>query len=199
MFDTMRKLTDRLRRLGRIASLRRFARRQEGAAAIEFAIVAVPFLALILGTMETALVFFADQTLETMVQQGARLVMTGQAQNNGWSGAAAFKNQFCPSGQSVGLFRCDQLYVNVQSYGTFGAVSSVPPAPTTNGSLDPSKQVYQPGTSCNIVIVQLYYQWPIIVTFMGFQTLANFSSNSRLLTATAAFRNEPFAGSGVTC
>jgi Flp pilus assembly protein TadG len=199
MFDTMRNLKDRLRRLGRIASPRRFARRQEGAAAIEFAIVALPFLALILGTMETALVFFADQTLETMVQTGARLIMTGQAQNNGWNGVAAFKNQFCPAGQSVGLFNCDQIFVNVQSYGTFGAISSVPAPPTNNGVLDPTKQVYQPGTSCNIVIVQLYYQWPIIVTFMGFNHLANFSNSSRLLTATAAFRNEPFGGTGVTC
>jgi len=200
MRDTMRSLKRRFQRLGRIVSPRRFARRQSGAAAIEFAIVALPFLAIMLGTMETALVFFADQTLETMVQQGARLVMTGQAQNNGWNDAATFKSQFCPAGHTSGLFNCDRLFVNVQSYGSFGAVGSVPGAPTDNsGNLSAANQVYQPGTSCNIVIVRLYYQWPIIVTFMGFQTLANFSSNSRLLTATAAFRNEPFAGSGVTC
>jgi Flp pilus assembly protein TadG len=194
----MRNLKGGLRRLGRIASPRRFARRQEGAAAVEFALVALPFLALILGTMETALVFFADQTLETMVQNGARLVMTGQAQNYAWNNPAAFKAQFCPTGQSRGLFTCDRVYVNVQSYGSFGAISSVPQAPTNNGTLDPSRQVYQPGTACQMVIVQLYYEWPIVVTFMGFNRLANFSSSSRLLTATAAFRNEPF-GSGATC
>ncbi len=201
MLETMRSLKRRIRRLGRIVSPRRFARRQGGAAAIEFALVALPFLGIMLGTMETALVFFADQTLETMVQQGARLVMTGQVQNGGGgvTDAASFKQQFCPAGQTVGMFNCQNLYVNVQSYGTFGAVSAVPAAPTTNGTLDPNKQIFQPGTSCSIVIVQLYYQWPIIVTFMGFNKLANFSTNSRLLTATAAFRNEPYGGSGVTC
>jgi len=199
MLDPMRSLKGRLKRLGRIASPRRFVRRQDGSTAVEFALIAAPFLGLILGTMETALVFFADQTLETMVQKGARLVMTGQAQNNGWADAATFKSQFCPAGQSSGVFSCDKVYVNVQSYGNFAAVSSVPPAPTTNGALDANKQVYNPGTSCNIVIVQLYYQWPIVFTMAGFSNLVNFSNNTRLLTATAAFRNEPFAGTGVTC
>lgn len=200
MLDPMRSLKRRIQRLGRIVSPRRFARRQDGAAAVEFAIVALPFLAILLGTMETALVFFADQTLETMVQQGARLVMTGQAQNNsGVTDPTSFRNQFCPSGQTVGLFNCSQVLINVQSYGSFGAIPSVPAPPSTNGALDAAKQVYQPGTSCNIVIVRLYYQWPIIVTFMGFNSLANWSTSSRLLTATAAFRNEPFAGSGATC
>ena len=48
---------------GRIA--RRFVHRQDGAAAIEFALVAAPFLALTFAILETAMVFFAGQTLET--------------------------------------------------------------------------------------------------------------------------------------
>src|SRR5690348_8402195 len=98
---TRSKLRRKLTRLARIASPRRFVRRTEGATAVEFALVLAPFLALILGTMQTALVFFADQTLETMVSDGARLIMTGQAQNNGWK-ASDFKNAICPAGQSYG-------------------------------------------------------------------------------------------------
>jgi len=41
-----------------------FVLRQDAAAAVEFALVAAPFLALIFAIVETALVFFADQTLE---------------------------------------------------------------------------------------------------------------------------------------
>ena len=44
--------------------LRRFARRQDGAAAVEFAFIAAPFLALLFAILETSLVFFAGQTLE---------------------------------------------------------------------------------------------------------------------------------------
>jgi len=43
------------------AVLRRFGRRQDGTAAIEFAMVAAPFLGMIFAIMETAMVFFAGR------------------------------------------------------------------------------------------------------------------------------------------
>jgi hypothetical protein len=42
------------------------------------------------------------------------------------------------------------------------------------------------------VVVQLFYQWPIYVSLMNLGNLTNMSGNSRLLVATAAFRNEPY-------
>ncbi len=42
-----------------------------GAAAVEFALVAVPFLALTFAMMETAFVFFAGQTLEAAAADSA--------------------------------------------------------------------------------------------------------------------------------
>jgi hypothetical protein len=35
------------------------------------------------------------------------------------------------------------------------------------------------------------YEWPIFVNLMG-DSIANMSNNTRLLVATAAFRNEPY-------
>jgi Flp pilus assembly protein TadG len=54
-------------------------RQGEGAATIEFAPVAVPFLALTFAIIETALVFFAGQTLEPAVSNAGRLIMAGKA------------------------------------------------------------------------------------------------------------------------
>ena len=68
--------------------MRRFARGDDGAAAVEFGMVAAPFLALMFAIMETALVFFAGQTLETAVADSARLIMTGQAQSQSFDAAA---------------------------------------------------------------------------------------------------------------
>jgi Flp pilus assembly protein TadG len=48
------------------------------------------FFALLFAIIEIAIVFFADQTLETVAQGSARYVMTGQAQNNGFD-QTAFK------------------------------------------------------------------------------------------------------------
>ena len=45
--------------------------------------VAAPFLALVFAILETSIVFFAGQTLETAAADSARLIMTGQAQTAG--------------------------------------------------------------------------------------------------------------------
>ena len=190
MIEIMRNaLKRKIRRLARRASPRRFARRQDGSVAVEFGLILLPFLALMFGIMETALVFFADQTLETAVADSARLIMTGQAQTQNLT-AATFKNAVCA--RIYGLFDCQNgVYVNVQTYSTFGSISYSPPI-DGQGNLDSSNFVYQPGGPGDIVVVQLFYQWPIYVSLMDLSRLSNMSGNKRLLVATAAFRNEPY-------
>jgi len=60
----------------------------------------------------------------------------------------------------------------------------------TNGQLQTNNLQYQMGGPGDIVVVQVYYQWPIIVP--GLDMLANISGNNRLLVATAVFENEPY-------
>src|ERR1035437_1140141 len=85
-----RKIAPYVHRLLPARAACRFARHQDGTAAIEFALVAVPFLALLFAILETALVFFAGQTLETAASDSGRLIMTGQAQTAGYT-QGAFK------------------------------------------------------------------------------------------------------------
>jgi len=139
--------------------------------------------------METALVFFADQTLETAVADSARLIMTGQAQTQNLT-AATFKNAVCA--RIYGLFDCQGgVYVNVTTYSSFGSITYTPPL-DNNGNLKTTSFVYQPGGPGDIVVVQLFYQWPIYVSLMNLSKLSNMNGNNRLLVATAAFRNEPY-------
>lgn len=182
-----RQISGTISRLSARARLRRFARAQDGAAAIEFGLVAAPFLALLFAIMETAFVFFAGQSLEYAASQAGRLVMTGQADTNGWS-QSSFKTQVCAN--VVALFDCaNKLYVNVQKYSSFTSSSTTPPY--NNGQLDTTKMNYQIGGPGDVIIVQLYYQWPIYVSLLS-DNLANQSGNNRLLVATNAFRNEPY-------
>ena len=60
---------------------RAFRRNNRGSAAVEFSLIAVPFFALFFAIVETGIVFFASQVLETATQDSARMIMTGQAQN----------------------------------------------------------------------------------------------------------------------
>lgn len=184
---TSNKILAHLRRLLPARLARRFVRQQDGAAAVEFALVAAPFLALTFAIIETAFVFFAGQTLEAAASDSARLIMTGQAQTAGYS-AANFKTQVCA--RIYGLFDCaNGIYVDVKKYSSFSAVSAT--APVTNGAIDPAKTSYVPGDVGDIVVVSLYYQWPIYVTMFS-NNLDNLSSGKRLLTATSVFRVEPY-------
>jgi len=168
-------------------TVRRFSRGQDGAAAVEFALVAAPFLALMFAIMETALVFFAGQTLETAVADSARLIMTGQAQTQSFT-AAQFKSAVC--GKVGGLFDCAAgLQIDVQTYSTFGSVDNSPPL-DANGNLK-TNFGYNPGGPGQIVVVRLMYQWPVYASLLGFN-LGDMAGNKRLIMATASFRNEPY-------
>jgi Flp pilus assembly protein TadG len=184
-------LANRARRLlpGRAACC--FVRRQDGAAAVEFALVALPFLALIFAILETALVFFANQTLEAAASESARLIMTGQAQSAGYSQDDFKRQVVCSYLQTgVSLFDCEHgVEVDVKSYSSFTAIDTAPPV--NNGQLDTSNMAYTPGAAGDIVVVRLYYKWPIYVSLLG-NNLATLSGGDRLLVATSVFRNEPF-------
>jgi Flp pilus assembly protein TadG len=189
MLDRIRhKIAARVHRLLPARAACRFARQQDGAAAIEFALVAAPFLALTFAILETALVFFAGQTLEAAASDSARLIMTGQAQTASYT-QADFKTQVC-NRLAGGLFNCSTgVYVDVKTYTSFSSVNTA--SPIVNGVFDPTKVAYSPGVQGSIVVVTLYYQWPIYVTLLG-DKLSNLNGGSRLLVATSVFRNEPY-------
>jgi Flp pilus assembly protein TadG len=189
MIDHIRKrLAITMRRLVRGKIVRRLARDEGGIATVEFAIVAAPFLALMFAIMETAIVFFAGQTLETAVGDSARLIMTGQAQTSSFT-QVQFKNAVCA--KILGLFDCQGgLQIDVKTYTSFSTVNTGKPI-DSNGNLQTSSFGYSPGGPGDIVVVRLMYQWPIYVSLLGFN-LADMSSGKRLIIATATFRNEPY-------
>jgi Flp pilus assembly protein TadG len=171
------------RRLLAMRMMRRLVRKQDGSAAVEFGMVAAPFLLLVFAIMETSIVFFAGQALETAVADSARLIMTGQAQSQGFN-QSSFKTAVCA--KIYGLFNCNSgVYVDVKTYSNFSNINLTPPL-DANGTFQ-NNQTYEPGGPGDIVVVRLFYQWPIYVSL-----LQNMSGNKRLLVATAAFRNEPY-------
>ena len=170
--------------------IRRFGRNRRGSAIVEFALIAPVFFALLFAIIETAIMFFASQMLETITQESARQIMTGQAQTAGYSSSQFLSSVVCP--QIPTLFTCANVYVDVESDPSqFSNVSIA--NPVTSGAFDASKLNFNMGGSCSVVTVTLYYQWQMFVTGLGYN-ISNLNGNKRLLSATAAFRNEPYAG-----
>lgn len=179
-------------------ALRGFRGNRRGSAAVEFALVAPIFFALLFAIIETALMFFANQVLETITQSSARVVLTGQAQSGSVTACAVsgvatpctqstFKTYVCT--QIPALFDCSKLYVDVTSFSSFSSVT-LPSHIDGSGGFDTTMS-YSPGSAGDIVVVRLFYQWPLFVTGLGYN-IANLTGSKRLLVATAAFKNEPY-------
>ena len=166
------------------ARLRRAAACQSGAAAAELALIALPFTALLVAMVETALVFFAGQVLQEATTASGRLVMTGQAVG---MNAAQFQQAVC--NRAAALFNCSQLTVSVQTFGTFASITTA--SPLSGGKMTTSPMPYSPGTPGQIEVVHVYYPWPLGADSLGLG-LINVNGNAHLLTATSVFRNEPY-------
>jgi Flp pilus assembly protein TadG len=189
----MRMLAAVKRRLGRSAarlrSPKQLAGCESGATVVEFAFVAAPFLALLVALFQAALVFFAGRVLDTTTESASRYIMTGQAQNGGMN-QSAFATWVC--GQTFALFNCNKFMINVQSYGSFSSATTSTPTLTFDGSGNVTNSWnYSPGNPGDIVVVQVMYQWPIVLGPLG-MNLSNLSNGNRLLVSTVAFKNEPF-------
>jgi Flp pilus assembly protein TadG len=180
---------------GRLRSSRHFALCRKGATAIEFALVAAPFLALLVATFETALVFFAGRVLDEVTEEASRYILTGQAQQSNMT-QAQFLNYVCTSSNTAALvsalFNCGKLMVNVQNYSDFASASTTGPTLTfnSNGTVSNTWN-YAPGTPGSIVVVQVMYQWPIVLGPLNFN-LSNLANGNRLLVSTAVFKTEPY-------
>jgi Flp pilus assembly protein TadG len=170
--------------------LRRFRRNRRGSAAVEFALVAPLFFALLFAIIEAAIVFFAGQVLEQGTAESARLMMTHQAQDSGMT-EAEFKTNLC--NRIKVLFNCNgnpaSITVDVKVFTPGTAITITDPIVSGNLSGTFTYQL-PPSGSPNTVVVRAFYKWPLFVTGLGFN-LANLSGSQRLLAATAAFHVEP--------
>jgi Flp pilus assembly pilin Flp len=69
---------------------RGFLADENGATAIEFGLVAAPFVALLVAITQSFLVLFASQLLETVVTPFSLLILTGRFQRR-WQGRRIFR------------------------------------------------------------------------------------------------------------
>jgi Flp pilus assembly protein TadG len=186
---------------------RGIVRDEKGAVAVEFAILAVPFFALIFAIIETSMTFFAQQILESALQDATRQIRTGQSQTAAvpWN-EVEFRKKIC--GGTFGLFECsatnattDRLRIKVTPVTTFSAASAQIVKPIDDTKCTPTAppadcnwtlaESYDDGKGSDVIIAQAFYKWPTIVNLPWFN-FANQAGNNRLLSAVRVFKNEPF-------
>jgi Flp pilus assembly protein TadG len=166
----------------------------KGATAVEFALIAPPFLALIAGLMQVFLIFFAQSVLENAVRASTRQILTGQVQTQDASlssavAMAAFHQTVCNNANV--LFTCSGLMVDVEVANNWSSTNVAMPVLTYdgNGNVNNTWQ-FNPGNAGDIVVVRVVYLWPVFFGSLGFNW-ANQANGTREIMASAAFQNEP--------
>jgi hypothetical protein len=61
----------------------------------------------------------------------------------------------------------------------------------TGGVFNSGSLGYNPGGPGDIVVVRLYYKYPVYINLLGFN-LSDLTGGYDLLAATAVFKNEPY-------
>ncbi|PYF01733.1 Flp pilus assembly protein TadG [Rhodopseudomonas faecalis] len=170
-----------------MTKLLRFRRSDNASAAVEFALIAPMFFGLLFAILETAMVFFAGQALETATQDASRAFLTDQVQSQG-TPREDFKQMIC--NEASALFNCAKLDIDVQSYPPGSPI--IMNSPNQGGTYNANNLAYQPppAGSQNTVVIRVFYQWPIFVTALGYK-IANIGGSDGgyfLLTSTVALR-----------
>jgi Flp pilus assembly protein TadG len=160
-------------------------RNRNGAAAVEFALLVLPFFTIIFVIIQISLMFFIETGLDGALVKTARKVRTGYAASNAWT-ITTFKADLCAN---LALsFGCASKVLVVASVVT--DMSSIPnTSPTTNGVLTVTEQ-YNTGTNGSYVLIHVYLPWMPILPMYNFAG-ATLKDGTYILGAASLFRNEP--------
>jgi len=184
-------------RLFRHPLLKRFARTDDGVAAIEFGFLAIPFFYIIMATLETSLVSFAETNLTTSVETAARVIRVGAfgTGDPGEDKSALFIQSVCDN--AVMVPDCaTNLKVDVRTMTQFAQGAGLGSIDACLDSADPANFDVTPGTSSALMLVRVCYRWELVTPFMSQVFSYPAGSGYRTLSSVIAFRNEPYAGSG---
>ncbi|HMO28077.1 TadE/TadG family type IV pilus assembly protein [Enterovirga sp.] len=182
----------------------RFRKGQEGATAIEFALVAGPFLFALLATVEVAMVMWTSEVLDHAVATAARKIYTGEFQSSASNAGLSSKDlrtkvQKAICAEVGSLVDCGSIDVDVRPICTgstadtcgidaFGSATMLNPV-NAQKEYDASSYGYQTIGAKQIGLVTASTQYKTFFPPLSLGTLAN---GNRLLISTAAFMAEPY-------
>jgi len=171
--------------------LSRFAGNRDGATAIEFTVLALPFAALTFAILESCISFAAQEVLTNATDDIARQVRTGQLKGANIT-ESGLKQAICDRLKILVASGCadgTDLVVELQSSDTF--VQAAGKAKLTMQNNDLVSNGVKPGGALTINTLKVAYKWPVITDFLRKQ-LSNLDGGKTLLFSTVTWRNEPF-------
>ena len=202
--------TGKVRASLRLSRLRALARSRDGSAAIEFALLAIPYFIVIFAILETFIAFAAEELVSNAVDTMSRQMRTGQITfvdptRTSYKTQTQFRQAFC--NEISIIIRCSdteaatpgKLYLDVQSFSTFAAMPTAIPRMSADkySDLKISAFEFTPGGPGSINMLRAYYRWSIIVDLVrpyitGLRPAGSSMPSEYLIVSTAAFQNEQY-------
>jgi Flp pilus assembly protein TadG len=193
-----------------------------GATAVEFALIALPLFTMIGAVLEMALVLVISASVESASAAMARQIRIGAVvapgvslSASGTTSLATFKADLCQDITWVPLATCmTQIQVDIRPLSSFGL--SEPTSPISGGAFNTGVLCYASGTSGSVVLMRVYYLWPLLTPFLlnGLENVSSYSGGSQsavappvtgrfaAVSSTEVFVNEPnpaAVANGATC
>ena len=165
----------------------KWGKNREGATAIEFAFLAMPYLLLSLGIIELSLMFASESMLEGATTRAARVVKTGQLQQ---SGSANLENDFraklCE--YAPVMIRCDDIVIEARVMESFADYASMQPQFDQDGQME--SDGFALGGSSENIMIRVAYNYTAFTPLVG-QMLWG-ADSSRMFMSTIVLKSEPY-------
>ncbi len=181
--------------------LRRLARSNDGAAALEFALVLPPLCLILVGMFEMSMLMFTQASMEGALREAARFGMTGSVPD-----PATRQTQILAIINKDTFNMLTNPTISYLIYNSFNNVGTPEPWIDTNGNgkrdsgesytdvnsnaqWDADQGKAGVGASAQIVQYTVQYDWQVITPFMA----PIFGNNGKVhLKASVVLRNEPW-------
>ncbi len=161
---------------------------REGTTAIEFSLLAVPFVYFVVGIIELSLLFVGSSTLQGAVFDAARKIRTGQVQQaEGDDPEDVFREALCA--HATLFLDCDAIQYQVEPLDSFADADDEELELDDDGNL--VNQPFDPGGSGDIVMIRVVYLYPMLTPVIG-EFFSDYPGNKKLITATVVIETEPY-------
>ncbi len=171
-----------------IGRIRRWFKRDDGATAIEFSMLFMPYMLISLGIIEVSLMFASASILEGATDSASRLIRTGNLQQSGADPETAFREAMCEF--AVVLIDCEDVDIEVTVLGSYGDYAG----PSFDGDGNMVSSGFDPGGANDKVLIRVAYRYEMITPLVG--PLLNGPGGSTLFMSTIVLQTEPYEFQG---
>lgn len=158
--------------------------------AIEFALVAIPFIFMLVAIIELALMFATAALLESATATASRQIRTGalqQAADAGPAQEALFRGVLCDRASI--LLVCDEIEVESVNIGSFGNYNDAMPQMDENGNMTP--RGFDAGGVNDVILVRTFYRYTFMTPIIG-RFLGEGGNGTRSFISTIVLQIEPY-------